>query len=750
MPSVVFEVVPKGELVIGRGCVVVVSGYNHDVDNPLSSLQLCIDDNWQTVKYLNERRDDLSMSLTGDVSAIPRCGFWGTYQLDASIATGPVTIRYSALFLDKTKETGTVTDIILESTLRPPSEDKASLTTGAPVTICMTTYEPNEEFLGAQLRSIQEQSYQDWECLICDDHSSESTLSVIERLCQEEPRFHLLKNPDNVSFYLNFERCLRNVPRDSQFIALCDQDDVWHPDKLQRLLQEFDNSTSLVYSDMRLVDAKEEVLSDTYWSDRTNNYSKLDVLMVANTITGASSLFRASLLDLILPFPERIGDAYHDHWIALVAFLGGDIRYVDEPLYDYRQHGNNIIGQTVFDSDKDSASIWQSIRTEFKTAFSPPVIENEEAPSFSPPVIENEEAPSAPQPSESSVAPVTLFEKPAKSAALAESQGEGGPVQQASIRNLQDGEVALIELPTTKLPDQQDAPTANNTVQTRSQIKSVIGLTSFPRFEYNRVKFQKPASDPMTDHRSAVRRAIRLLVISSHFWVLVTVNLARHCVRFVVIGAHHIILVAINLARHCVRFVVIGAHHIILVAINLARHCVRFVVIGAYHIILVTLHWIRFLVQICLHWLRSSSNIVLLMSRQTILGSLSAIISVAQRSGLQFLIRPLGRVLITREHHKSQYEFFRHQCRSLELFSQTLRLRFNDWDFDDDTHRALNIFGHGRTSARYLQRMSRQAQGDGETMGGREVAMANGYLAATLEWSVAGNARIVDGRYRTS
>ena len=162
-------------------------------------------------------------------------------------------------------------------------------------------------------------------CLICDDYSSESTLSVIERLCQEEPRFHLLKNSDNVGFYLNFERCLRNVPRDSQFIALCDQDDVWHPDKLLRLLQEFDDSTSLVYSDMRLVDAKEEVLSDTYWSDRKNNYSKLDVLMVANTITGAASLFRASLLDLILPFPERIGDAYHDHWIALVAFLGGDI-----------------------------------------------------------------------------------------------------------------------------------------------------------------------------------------------------------------------------------------------------------------------------------------------------------------------------------------------------------------------------------------------------------------------------------------
>ena len=138
------------------------------------------------------------------------------------------------------------------------------------------------------------------------------------------------------------------------------------------------------------------------------------------------------------------------------------------------------------------------------------------------------------------------------------------------------------------------------------------------------------------------------------------------------------------------------------------------------------------------------------MTQPSILGSLGAIISFAQRSGLLFLIHPFVRGLITREHHKIQYEFFRHQCRSLELFSQTLRLRFNDRNFDDDTHRALNIFGHGRTSARYLQRMSRQAQGDGETMGGREMAMANGYLAATLEWSVAGNARIVDGRYRTS
>ena len=90
------------------------------------------------------------------------------------------------------------------------------------------------------------------------------------------------------------------------------------------------------------------VLSETFWSERQNNYTDLPSLMVANTITGAACMFRASLLADVLPFPKQVGPAFHDHWIGLVALLKGSIGYVDRPLYDYVQHTKSVIGHNYY------------------------------------------------------------------------------------------------------------------------------------------------------------------------------------------------------------------------------------------------------------------------------------------------------------------------------------------------------------------------------------------------------------------
>jgi hypothetical protein len=65
--------------------------------------------------------------------------------------------------------------------------------------------------------------------------------------------------------------------------------------------------------------------------------------MVDNTITGAASQFRTSLLAEILLFPKQVGPAFHDHWIGLVAPLKGDIGYVDRALYNYVQHATGVV-----------------------------------------------------------------------------------------------------------------------------------------------------------------------------------------------------------------------------------------------------------------------------------------------------------------------------------------------------------------------------------------------------------------------
>ena len=107
------------------------------------------------------------------------------------------------------------------------------------------------------------------------------------------------------------------------------------------------SDAELVYSDARVIDRRGRLISDTYWSRRRNNHSDLLSLLVANAVTGAASLFRAEVLKDALPFPPAQFAHFHDHWVALTALAGGDIAFVDRPLYDYVQHGQAALGHAA-------------------------------------------------------------------------------------------------------------------------------------------------------------------------------------------------------------------------------------------------------------------------------------------------------------------------------------------------------------------------------------------------------------------
>ncbi|NWG20752.1 MAG: methyltransferase domain-containing protein [Chloroflexi bacterium] len=215
------------------------------------------------------------------------------------------------------------------------------------VAICMTTYNPPVELFTRQIESIRNQTHTNWVCLISDDHSDLKIFEQIHAITSQDERFVVVRNDTNLGFYRNFERCLKLVPGEVSFVALCDQDDFWHPDKLETLIAQFKPYTTLVYSDMNIVDKRGRIISPTYWAVRPNNCTNLASLLIANTITGAASMFPRTLLDDLLPFPELLGGMFHDHWIGAVALALGEIRYVDRPLYDYVQHGNNVIGHYV-------------------------------------------------------------------------------------------------------------------------------------------------------------------------------------------------------------------------------------------------------------------------------------------------------------------------------------------------------------------------------------------------------------------
>ena len=118
----------------------------------------------------------------------------------------------------------------------------------------------------------------------------------------------LRRQQRRVGYYRNFERCLELVPPGVRFVALSDQDDVWHADKLETLASAFDSErVQLAYADMAIVSSDGEPLAPSYWTDRANNHTDLASLLLINTVTGAASLFRRELLDVALPFPDVPG-----------------------------------------------------------------------------------------------------------------------------------------------------------------------------------------------------------------------------------------------------------------------------------------------------------------------------------------------------------------------------------------------------------------------------------------------------------
>ncbi|MCY7286924.1 MAG: glycosyltransferase, partial [Cryobacterium sp.] len=272
-----------------------------------------------------------------------RSGFWAT--VDIPTVSGPGTVK---LELEVKLEDGSISKSRLAEigiTGPAPSPDYA-VAKSAPaglIAIAMATHNPDPKLFHIQVESLKSQTEENWICLISDDCSLPDSWKRIEAEVAGDERFITSRSELRLGFYRNFERALEMVPAEADFVALCDQDDRWYDDKLEALKAGL-GKNQLVYSDQRLVDTEGNVIAETYWSGRKNNFRNFASLLIANTVTGAASLFKREMLDYALPFPEAPGEQFHDHWLGLVAMCSGGLTYVDRPLYDYVQHGSAVLG----------------------------------------------------------------------------------------------------------------------------------------------------------------------------------------------------------------------------------------------------------------------------------------------------------------------------------------------------------------------------------------------------------------------
>jgi glycosyltransferase involved in cell wall biosynthesis len=211
-------------------------------------------------------------------------------------------------------------------------------------------------FVREQVQSILAQSRPVDEIVLSDDASTDDTVELVRRAVKVQiglggdVELKVLRNKKALGVVRNFEQAVMATTGD--LVALSDQDDVWHPDRMRTIVEVFaaEPSLELVFSNARLVDGSGAPLRHSLFSALSmtarekrelRGRGAFAALLGRNLVTGATVVFRRGLLDLAIPFAP---DWVHDEWLAALAAATGGIRMLEPLLIDYRQHGGNQIG----------------------------------------------------------------------------------------------------------------------------------------------------------------------------------------------------------------------------------------------------------------------------------------------------------------------------------------------------------------------------------------------------------------------
>lgn len=215
------------------------------------------------------------------------------------------------------------------------------------IDVLVATYN-GEKYIREQLDSIINQTYKNIRILISDDCSKDSTPDILKEYEQKDDRIIVYTHEKNFGNYIkNFEFLLTKV--ESEYYALCDQDDVWLPEKIEKTFNKLkEENADLAYTDLKVVDQDLNVIYPSMWDylkiRKKVEYDDIRTEYLYNCVTGCTLLSKSKFIKDFLPLPCKSEYMVHDYWISLYVALHGKITHLNEATILYRQHGNNLVG----------------------------------------------------------------------------------------------------------------------------------------------------------------------------------------------------------------------------------------------------------------------------------------------------------------------------------------------------------------------------------------------------------------------
>lgn len=207
------------------------------------------------------------------------------------------------------------------------------------ISVCMACYN-GEPYIEEQIASILPQLNEDDELIIIDDHSSDSTGQIIQKM--NDPRIRYMFNEKNLGVNRSFEKAIKMAKNNYLFMA--DQDDLWTEGRVEAMLQKLQNGSLLVSGNSVSIDSngdKSDYELGMLLQEDSKAYGKniLRIFTGKAYYYGCAMAFRRELRKVILPFPAYIES--HDLWIAMAANMLKSNAHLEKIVLERRIHGKN-------------------------------------------------------------------------------------------------------------------------------------------------------------------------------------------------------------------------------------------------------------------------------------------------------------------------------------------------------------------------------------------------------------------------
>lgn len=216
----------------------------------------------------------------------------------------------------------------------------------------------SERFLPATLRSIQDQSFVSWECIVVDDGSPDDTAKAAEEFARTDPRIRVLRQ-QNAGVAAARNLGIRSLSKTVAFVTCMDSDDVYLSDALQSLLSALDAAPQAVaaHALAEFIDENGALINQGEFSDLgrgrlTCSHGRIvpvpitepttfDSVIISSTMFPPGlMLTRREIVDQLGGYDVAMTGA--EDWDFLIRLCRlGDVRFIEKVILHYRRHGSN-------------------------------------------------------------------------------------------------------------------------------------------------------------------------------------------------------------------------------------------------------------------------------------------------------------------------------------------------------------------------------------------------------------------------